>query len=88
MALVIMKTHLKVIHESRLPITRYYHWCFCDNFEWIEGESARFGLVHVNYETQERTIKSSGKFFTRMIEENGISEDLYKEYVKPQIYHY
>ncbi len=78
--------HLKVITESKLPITRYYHWCFCDNFEWIEGESARFGLVHVNYETQERTVKKSGEFYTRMIEQQGITEELYKHYVEPQCY--
>ncbi|MGM9973384.1 MAG: glycoside hydrolase family 1 protein [Clostridiaceae bacterium] len=80
--------HLKAITESDLPITRYYHWCFCDNFEWVEGESARFGLVHVNYETQERRIKKSGEFYTRMIENKGISEELYNQYVKPQEYHY
>ncbi|MHB8129920.1 MAG: glycoside hydrolase family 1 protein [Mobilitalea sp.] len=78
--------HLKVITESDLPITKYYHWCFCDNFEWIEGESARFGLVHVNYETQERTVKSAGKFFTRIIEQKGITKDLYEQYVEPQNY--
>lgn len=79
--------HLKVITESNLPITRYYHWCFCDNFEWVEGESARFGLVHVNYETQERTIKKSGKFYTRMIEENGVTVEAYEEFVAPEKYH-
>lgn len=79
--------HLKVISLSTLPITRYYHWCFCDNFEWVEGESARFGLVHVNYETQERTIKGSGRFYTKMIEKRAISEELYKEYVELQKYH-
>ncbi len=78
--------HLKVITESKLPITRYYHWCFCDNFEWIEGESARFGLVHVNYETQERTVKRSGEFFTRMIEQDGVTQELYQQYVEPQHY--
>ncbi|HHU71190.1 MAG TPA: family 1 glycosylhydrolase, partial [Clostridiales bacterium] len=80
--------HLKVIAESKLPISRYYHWCFCDNFEWVEGESSRFGLVHINYETQERTIKNSGDFYTGMIEENGVTEELYKEYVEAQQYHY
>ncbi|CRZ34781.1 glycosyl hydrolase family 1 [Herbinix hemicellulosilytica] len=80
--------HLKVITESDLPITRYYHWCFCDNFEWIEGESARFGLVYVDYNTQERTIKNSGKFYTRMIEENGVTDELYRQYVEPAKYHY
>lgn len=78
--------HLKVITEADLPISRYYHWCFCDNFEWIEGESARFGLVHVNYATQERTMKRAGKFYSRIIEEKGITHDLYKQYVEPQKY--
>ncbi len=79
--------HLKEISASKLPIARYYHWCYCDNFEWVEGESARFGLVHVNYETQERTIKASGRFYTKMIEERGVSEEVYREYVEPQEYH-
>jgi beta-glucosidase len=48
--------HLKELCDSGLPVQRYYHWCFCDNFEWLEGESARFGLVHVDYET--RSVQS------------------------------
>ncbi len=79
--------HLKVISESNLPIERYYHWCFCDNFEWIEGEQARFGLVHINYETQKRTIKHSGSFYSEVIHASGVSEELYEKYVKNQIYH-
>lgn len=79
--------HLKVITESALPITRYYHWCFCDNFEWVEGESARFGLVHVNYETQERIVKKSGRFYTRMIEEKGVTKDSYDQYIESETYH-
>ncbi|WMJ24036.1 family 1 glycosylhydrolase [Paludicola sp. MB14-C6] len=80
--------HLKAVAESSLPIERYYHWCFCDNFEWIEGESARFGLVHVNYETQERTIKNSGEFYSKVIAQGGVTDELYNQYVKPQEYHY
>ncbi len=80
--------HLKAITKSSLPVTRYYHWCFCDNFEWIEGESSRFGLDHIDYETQERTVKRSGEFYTKMIEENGITKEGYEQYVKPQTYHY
>jgi len=80
--------HLKVIAESDLPIKRYYHWCFCDNFEWIEGESARFGLVYVDYNTQERTVKNSGRFYTRIIEENGVTDEIYRQYVEPANYHY
>ncbi len=76
--------HLKAIAENHLPITRYYHWCFIDNFEWIEGESARFGLVHVDYETQKRTIKRSGNFYTQIIREHGVSEYLFNEYANQE----
>lgn len=76
--------HLKAIAESHLPITRYYHWCFIDNFEWIEGESARFGLVHVDYETQKRKIKRSGNFYTQIIREHGVSEYLFNEYANQE----
>lgn len=78
--------HLKALCESDLPVERYYHWCFCDNFEWIEGESARFGLVHIDYKTQERTIKKSGEFYRKMIEARGVTEELYEEYVKGESY--
>ena len=80
--------HLKVLCESDLPVERYYHWCFCDNFEWIEGESARFGLVHVDYETQKRTIKKSGRFYSEVIKADGVTEEIYEKYVKGQEYHY
>ena len=61
--------HLIALCESKLPVAAYYHWCFTDNFEWLECESARFGLVHVDYETQERTVKESGKYYSRLIKE-------------------
>ncbi len=80
--------HLKVLCESDLPVERYYHWCFCDNFEWLEGESARFGLVHVDYETQRRTIKQSGRFYSEIIQAEGVTAEIYEKYVKSQEYHY
>ncbi len=75
-------SHIKELCKSNLPFERYYHWCFCDNFEWLEGESARFGLVHVDYETQTRTIKQSGHFYSEMIKESGVSNELYERFVK------
>lgn len=71
--------HLKVLCESGLPVTRYYHWCFVDNFEWNEGFTARFGLVFLNLKTMERKIKKSGEFFSRMIAENGVTEEMAEE---------
>ena len=63
--------HLKVLSECGLPVQRYYHWCFCDNFEWLEGQSARFGLVHIDYDTQQRTVMESGRFYAEMIRQGG-----------------
>ncbi|NLT13989.1 MAG: glycoside hydrolase family 1 protein [Clostridiales bacterium] len=79
--------HLKALCGSGLPVERYYHWCFCDNFEWAEGESARFGLVHVDYETQKRTVKKSGEFYRDVLRAGGVTEELYEAYVKGQEYH-
>jgi beta-glucosidase len=78
--------HLKALSESDLPIQRYYHWCFCDNFEWVEGESARFGIIHIDYETQKRTIKGSGEFLRDVIKAHGVTDALYDQYVKGQEY--
>ncbi|MBP3700299.1 MAG: family 1 glycosylhydrolase, partial [Lachnospiraceae bacterium] len=78
--------HIKALCDSDLPVERYYHWCFCDNFEWLEGESARFGLVHVDYDTQKRTVKNSGQFYSAMIAEGGVDDALYEEYVAEQTY--
>ena len=79
--------HLKAITESDLPVTHYYHWCFVDNFEWKEGELPRFGLVHCNYDTQERTLKRSAYMYKEMIAENGVSDEIYKKYIEGCSYH-
>ncbi len=80
--------HLKTLNESELPVKRYYHWCFCDNFEWIEGESARFGLVHVDFLTQLRTIKKAGEFYSEVIHVGGVTEEIFRKYVEDQKYHF
>ncbi len=78
--------HLQALCESDLPVRRYYHWCFCDNFEWVEGESARFGIVHVDYETQRRTVKQSGLFLRDAIKAGGVDQIIYEKYVRGQAY--
>lgn len=79
--------HLAALCASGLPVERYYHWCFTDNFEWLEGESARFGLVHVDYGTQARTVKQSGAFYSALIREGGLTPALYEDYVAKEAYH-
>lgn len=78
--------HLKQVCESKLPFERYYHWCFCDNLEWIEGNSAKFGLVSVDPETRKRSVKNSGKFYSAIIAQGGVDAALYSEYVAKQEY--
>lgn len=78
--------HLKAISESALPFRRYYHWCFCDNFEWIEGNFAKFGLVSIEPETMERKIKKSGRFYSEIIKNSGVTEEMYEKYVADQEY--
>ena len=78
--------HLRVIAESSLPIERYYHWCFVDNFEWAEGEEPRFGIVHNDFDTQVRTIKPSGHFLAQVIKERGATAAALAKYVEPESY--
>lgn len=66
--------HLLAIAESALPITRYYHWCFVDNLEWLEGFQARFGLIDLDTKTMKRSIKQSGEFYAELIREHGATE--------------
>lgn len=73
---------LKLISETENPITRYYHWSFMDNFEWREGERERFGLVHIDYETQQRTVKESGKLYAAIIRDGGVTEESFDRWVK------
>ena len=78
---------LKLISETDNHIERYYHWSFLDNFEWREGESARFGLVRVDYETQARTVNDSGKLYAEIIRDKGVTDEAYDLYVKGREYH-
>ena len=77
---------LKLISETENAITRYYHWSFMDNFEWKEGETGRFGVVHVDYETQKRTVKDSGHLYASIIKEQGVTDEAYETYVAGSTY--
>lgn len=55
--------------QEGVPITGYLVWSLTDNFEWTEGYEPRFGLVYVDYNTQKRFIKDSGKWFRKNLAE-------------------
>ena len=57
--------------EGGVDARGYFHWSIMDNFEWHEGYKERFGLIHVDYATQRRTLKDSAHWYKRVIETNG-----------------
>lgn len=61
-----LDAHLRAAHAalaSDIPLRGYFAWSLLDNFEWAFGYSKRFGIVHVDYETQRRTVKDSGHWY-------------------------
>lgn len=61
--------HLSVVADlikDGYPMRGYFAWSLMDNFEWAQGYKMRFGLVHVDYDTQVRTIKKSGKWYSEL----------------------
>ena len=77
--------HLKVLHraiQEGMDVRGYFHWSLIDNFEWAEGYSSRFGLVHVDHETQKRTMKKSGELYAEIAKHNGIPPKLLEKYEK------
>jgi beta-glucosidase len=72
-----LRRHFTAAHRALgrgVNLRGYLVWSLLDNFEWSYGYSKRFGLVRVNFETQERTVKDSGKWFAELIESRRIPE--------------
>jgi beta-glucosidase len=60
-----LRRHLEEVVTARaagLPVDGYFAWSLLDNFEWAEGYGLRYGIVHVDFETQRRTPKHSAHF--------------------------
>ena len=55
-----------------VPVRGYFIWSFLDNFEWNDGYTRRFGIVHVDFTTQKRTPKLSARYFSQIIRHNGV----------------
>jgi beta-glucosidase len=61
----------RAIHDGA-DVRGYHAWSLMDNFEWEEGFSQRFGLAYVDFKTQKRTVKESGKWYARLARENAL----------------
>ncbi len=71
-----LRKHLGAIHDAiqqGVDIRGYMLWSLMDNLEWSLGYSKRFGMVHVNYVTLERTPKDSARWYSKVIASNGAS---------------
>jgi beta-glucosidase len=67
--------HLRAAHAALaegVDLRGYFYWSLLDNFEWAEGYAKRFGLVHVDFATQERTLKRSAHWYAGVIADNGL----------------
>ena len=60
--------------DEGVPTYGYFIWSLMDNFEWAEGYSKRFGIVHVDYETQHRILKYSAHWYKALIANHGASK--------------
>ena len=68
-----LRSHVQACHEALaagVDLRGYFVWSFLDNFEWAEGYSQRFGLVHVDFPTQRRTPKASAWWYSQLARTN------------------
>jgi beta-glucosidase len=68
--------HLLQAHraiETGVPLGGYFVWSLLDNFEWAWGYGKRFGVIYVDYATQERMMKRSGRWYAGVTHDHGVS---------------
>ena len=72
-----IKEHLRQIQKALgrgVPVKGYFHWSLIDNFEWADGYSKRFGLISVDYKTQQRTVTDAARCYASIIKTGKIPE--------------
>ncbi len=72
-----LRAHLTELSEAiklGAPVKAYFAWSLLDNYEWAEGYSQRFGIIHVDYQKQKRTIKASGYEYKKIVATNSVAD--------------
>jgi beta-glucosidase len=72
-----LRLHLIELHKAiqdGINLQGYFIWSLMDNFEWASGYRPRFGIIHVDYATQQRTPKLSARWYSDVIAKNQVSE--------------
>jgi beta-glucosidase len=73
-----LRDHLAQVQraiQAGVPLKGYFHWTLMDNFEWAFGYRMRFGLVYVDFDTQKRIVKESGRWYANVICNNGFDPE-------------
>ncbi len=73
--LLFLREYLRATQRATadgVPLKGYFLWSLMDNFEWAEGYSRRFGIVHTDYKTQKRTPKLSARWYQQVIKHNAV----------------
>ena len=75
--------------EDGVPARGCFLWSLMDNFEWAEGYDKRFGIIHVDYETQQRTLKYSAHWYKTLIasHKSGYLKDIEQLITEPTVDH-
>lgn len=67
--------------DDGVDLRKYYHWSTTDNLEWNDGYAPRFGLVEIDFKTQERRIRDSGRFYAEICKNKEISSEMINKYL-------
>lgn len=73
-----LQSHIAAVHRAigtGVPVDGYMVWSLLDNFEWASGYAKRFGIVYVDFETQDRTLKDSALWLRSWLESKGATPE-------------
>ena len=78
--IILIAEKLYLYFKSEVKVNGYFIWTLLDNFEWAEGYYPKFGIVHVDFKTQQRIVKNSGRWYGQFLKNTlAASRDIWEE---------